>query len=810
MLASLARRPTILFGSQQEEYGERLPHHIRTRTENGAVGLDCFRDFLVTNARIVASSAKTPRQVSTIRDICCRMRKHFKVIQSQHFAKQIEGLSEEDLSSALTSLHRSGELCYFPLSSRGSHSDFVLLDPAWLVDSVDFVLRNGSRTSSSSKILTDQCGNECPSFRDEIATMWKNRLATQNGLDLAKQISEDAPDHLYGCITSLLIHHDLLVPLSFHKGPRDLFMPNTLSKRDYRDGWDSPFDINCPLLNLGHTGVFSSSTCHALTFMERVPSILLERVAIHIIKRLESCDYIASKVSIQEFHSWSDSFVLKLETSVDGEQRLLEVQSFLLHAREDDDAPSHSVCCKSMLITCMRDGKNGQRIASWKPVCVSLRQAMQKALNELPGTEYQDEGVCPECLRKKSVGEIGTWPFSKIETVLYDEETSLRCRNGHCVNIESLEDLISCELNRPPPDFSCCATQDIPCRAVASATATAVATPTVSSPKDELPEVESPKKLARSVSDEMPDLSKIKSCAPVTRSQTVPAMVESSRRSDSSEDSVDSTFEERIQLTTKAIQEYEASTKKRFFGMKKAKLKLDNLQLREKHLLPLVGLVDTPLGDNLQHLSLAGNLLETVPVSLVSSFPNLKSLDLSGCCIKKLPEKWNLPKLKKLNLSGNVLPVFPCEDMLVGVPELEELSLHSNRIRKITIPANRKALSKLKTLDLRKNKISVLPTNLNRLPSLKLFDVQHNPVKQVPVDIVSSMNDFMVEPVSSMNDFMVEPKGKACLFGRRGSSDDLSPKGKGIGGILTKQLSMTRDTQNTVPADELSTHFSTY
>lgn len=92
----------------------------------------------------------------------------------------------------------------------------------------------------------------------------------------------------------------------------------------------------------------------------------------------------------------------------------------------------------------------------------------------------------------------------------------------------------------------------------------------------------------------------------------------------------------------------------------KKKLILANLELSAGDI-PLKDLCGTSLGNSLHRLSLAGNRLGTVPPKLVQSLPVLKHLDLSQCELSQLPEKWNLPKLTRLNLSHNGFTDFPEE-----------------------------------------------------------------------------------------------------------------------------------------------------
>lgn len=92
----------------------------------------------------------------------------------------------------------------------------------------------------------------------------------------------------------------------------------------------------------------------------------------------------------------------------------------------------------------------------------------------------------------------------------------------------------------------------------------------------------------------------------------------------------------------------------------KKKLNLENLDMTAADI-PLTYICGTHLGHALHKLSLARNPLKDIPTRLVQSFPTLKNLDLSECRLHELPATWNLPQLRKLNLSHNQLGEFPDE-----------------------------------------------------------------------------------------------------------------------------------------------------
>ena len=92
----------------------------------------------------------------------------------------------------------------------------------------------------------------------------------------------------------------------------------------------------------------------------------------------------------------------------------------------------------------------------------------------------------------------------------------------------------------------------------------------------------------------------------------------------------------------------------------KKKLILSNLGMTRSDI-PVGYLCGTALGNLLHKLSLSGNHLGSIPDLLVQSLPTLKHLDLSQCRLHCLPSDWNLPQLKKLVLSTNLLRDFPEE-----------------------------------------------------------------------------------------------------------------------------------------------------
>jgi Leucine-rich repeat (LRR) protein len=132
----------------------------------------------------------------------------------------------------------------------------------------------------------------------------------------------------------------------------------------------------------------------------------------------------------------------------------------------------------------------------------------------------------------------------------------------------------------------------------------------------------------------------------------------------------------------------------------KKKLLLSNLDLRYDDI-PTEWICSDKLGPLLYKLSLRGNpLISSVPNPLVTRLRGLRTLDLSNCNLRSLPDTWDLPSLKKLCLGRNKLGAFPNESLFRGTPLLEHLELYENLILELKLPDKISVLSKLEYLDL--------------------------------------------------------------------------------------------------------------
>ena len=96
----------------------------------------------------------------------------------------------------------------------------------------------------------------------------------------------------------------------------------------------------------------------------------------------------------------------------------------------------------------------------------------------------------------------------------------------------------------------------------------------------------------------------------------------------------------------------------------KKRLILANMNLSHEEI-PVDQICSDRLGTALYKLSLSGNRLNSIPETLIVKLTGLRVLDVSQCDLHSVPAKWDLPYLKKLNLSHNRIQNCPAEVRII-------------------------------------------------------------------------------------------------------------------------------------------------
>jgi len=143
---------------------------------------------------------------------------------------------------------------------------------------------------------------------------------------------------------------------------------------------------------------------------------------------------------------------------------------------------------------------------------------------------------------------------------------------------------------------------------------------------------------------------------------------------------------------------------------------------------------------------------ELKSMDVLSSLPNLETLDISATSLKDLPLSMagasglkqlyladnqltsfsskigDLKKLEYLNLDRNQLTEIPAE--IGKCAELRWLRVRDNKIK--ALPDSVSGLKKLQRIYLKNNQFEAVPPSLRDLPLLEDIDLSGNPVKEFP------------------------------------------------------------------------------
>lgn len=128
---------------------------------------------------------------------------------------------------------------------------------------------------------------------------------------------------------------------------------------------------------------------------------------------------------------------------------------------------------------------------------------------------------------------------------------------------------------------------------------------------------------------------------------------------------------------------------------------------------------------NLKSLQLPKNDLAFLPKE-IGILQNLETVDLSENVIEYLPDSFlGLKKIKSLNLASNRIRKLP-KGLLSNLVDLESLNLGKTRLGSLEKIIDELTATKIETLHLRGNKLSVLPDNITELPHLKALYLRGN------------------------------------------------------------------------------------
>ena len=382
--------------------------------------------------------------------------------------------------------------------SSGGLSQFVFLNPRWLVAAVACILRHdldreiqetrrlvvaGSQRLRRGESLYEANLN-CPVITaDDACMLWQAKKFTKKAAERAEEYSNNMTVKPFEFLQLLLTRFGVFVPIDLgiekaflggkeysHHGPAPeesmrpseisfnqatvdtplramyFFLPSLLGPGEPAEAW-----------TYKSTDSWKATLCHSILFPDGVPPGLMERITASVLSNIYAianqeessyCDGLDGKVistyegqiSVKEVLCWRTAFVVKLGMQVlspkgGNKESIVEVFSGLV------DRDSH-LCVGSdymgvgmrRLVTSGKGQVGDGGRKIWKGGYLLVCKAVQRVMEEYGGLEYEKQGICPECLAKKAVSAASSWDFTVVRASVRNGEGTMRCRHGHRVD----------------------------------------------------------------------------------------------------------------------------------------------------------------------------------------------------------------------------------------------------------------------------------------------------------------------------------------------------------------------------------------
>jgi len=369
-------------------------------------------------------------------------------------------------------------------------SQFVFLNPRWLVAAVACILRHDldrEITDTRRRMLAATKGDRavidrgdsfvydanlnCPVITAQDACiLWQAKKFTKKAAERAQLYSSQIPLTPFEFLQRLLIRFGVFVPidLSIDKAYFGGKEYGLNSHADYPNSQELTLDMKASdsngspnffflpsLLGPGepteawtykNTDSWATTLCHSVLFPDGVPPGLMERVTsavlsgVYAVAKTTGNGQVADgDIRAKEILCWRTAFFLKLGTLTrdNGEIKEGVTELFCLLA----DRESHlcvgsdymGVGTRRLVLSAKGQvGDNGRKI--WAGGYMLVMKAINRVMYEYGGLEYEKQGFCPECLSKKAVSQASSWDWSTLRSASKNGDESVRCHHGHRVN----------------------------------------------------------------------------------------------------------------------------------------------------------------------------------------------------------------------------------------------------------------------------------------------------------------------------------------------------------------------------------------
>ena len=371
-------------------------------------------------------------------------------------------------------------------------SQFVFLNPRWLVAAVACILRHdldreiqetrrSIAASGASSLPRGESFYEanlnCPVITsDDACMLWQAKRFTKKAAERVEEYSSNLQMKPFEFLQLLLTKFGVFVPIDLgiekaflggrEYSQRNLNFNDTTPSEIIIGSQNSSYFFLPSLLGPGEpaeawgyksTDSWKVTLCHSVLFPDGVPPGLMERITASVLSSvyaitnrndaplIEGTDgnplaTYEGKITLKEILCWRTAFFVKLgmqgiTPSGDIRESIVEVFCGLV------DRDSHLCVGSDYLGVGMRrlvtsakgqEGDGGRKV--WKGGYLLVCKAVQRVMEEYGGLEFEKQGFCPVCLSKKPVEQASSWDFTVIRSAVKNSESTMRCRHGHEVD----------------------------------------------------------------------------------------------------------------------------------------------------------------------------------------------------------------------------------------------------------------------------------------------------------------------------------------------------------------------------------------
>lgn len=379
----------------------------------------------------------------------------------------------------------------------GGLSQFVFLNPRWLVAAVACILRHDldQEIHETRRVLNKQqktvnrsnsfyeANLNCPVITaDDACMLWQGKKFTKKAAERASEYSNNMTLTPFEFLQLLLIRFGVFVPIDLgidkaflggkeysfshlshdnddtpteiavSKPDKDLkaryfFLPSLLGPGEPAEAW-----------TFKNTDSWKATLCHSILFPDGVPPGLMERITASVLSNIYSTSNLSQmrgphtsspigggRLVVKEVLCWRTAFLVKLglqtvSASSDGGQRVGESVVEVFCGLVDRDShlcvgsDSMSVGAQRLFMSAKGQAGNGAH-KIWNGGYLLVCKAVQRVMEEYGGLEFERQGFCPDCLAKNTIHEARYWDLAVVRAAVKNGDSTIRCKHGHRVDI---------------------------------------------------------------------------------------------------------------------------------------------------------------------------------------------------------------------------------------------------------------------------------------------------------------------------------------------------------------------------------------